>query len=1345
MASDRAVTDNPALAPPLTSPPLSPDNCVDALAGLTSGTGARHWQLPSTPPPAAQLHRFAEWLAPALQSGERFRLLSKLQRSRRAPMTAAQWQQWCRQVQQSLAVTAQRHASLPALSYPELPVSGRADEIAALLQQHQVIIVAGATGSGKTTQLPKICLQAGRGLCGQIGHTQPRRIAARSVAERIASELQTPLGEQVGYQVRFTDQSSESSLIKLMTDGILLAEIQRDRYLSRYDTLIIDEAHERSLNIDFLLGYLRQLLPKRPDLKLIITSATIDMAKFSSHFDNAPIIEVEGRTYPVAIEYRDPGDADLELEEQIVEAVEELHQRPGGGDILVFLAGEREIRETNNALRRRQLRDLEIVPLYARLTSAEQQKIFAPHRGRRVVLSTNVAETSLTVPGIRYVVDSGRARVSRYSYRSKVQRLPIEAISQASANQRAGRCGRVSAGVCIRLYSEDDFNSRAEFTEPEILRTNLAAVILRMLQLQMGDIARFPFVDSPDSRLIRDGYQLLEELQAVTAKGQLTALGQQLARLPVDPRFAAMLLQASRSGALAEVMVVVAALSIQDPRDRPADKRAAADQAHARWRDPESDFAGWLLLWNHFEEQRQALSRNQFAKYCRKNFVSYLRMREWRDLHHQIHQACRQLKLPENRQPASYEALHQAILAGLLGQVAKRVEGRDYEATRNRKFALFPGSGLHKKPPPWIMAAELLETSRQFAVGVAKIEPLWISQLAGHLIKRSYSEPFYERKSGCVMASERQVLFGLTVAEGNRVSYGKIDPQTSRQVFIRQALVEGGYQPSGRRQAAFYQHNQQLIAELEELEARTRRRDIVCDDEVIFAFYAERLPVDIVNRAGFDHWRQQAEAATPQLLFLDREQLLRRRVDAQELAQFPESIREQGLEYPLSYHFEPGADNDGVTVSVAIEQLHQAPRFRFEWLVPGMLKEKCLLLLKALPKQQRKALVPLPLYADKLIARCRACDRPLCEVLAEQLQQLSGLVIDWQQWQRDSAIDDWYLMNIELLDSRGKRLASRRDLASLQREFSRQVGEQINRADGAGWQRQALCKWDFGDLPEQVELDAGKRRVQAWPALTAQPSQVDLVLYDNPQRAAAEHLRGQIALAESIASKEVKYLQKQLLRGSELALRGAGLPERAQLVPRLISAAVAEQLFPGAGNERCVRSAAEFERRLAGFNKVVASAQAMAGVVENCLPFLHQARQLYSAWPAADNAAREDILMQCDWLFGKPLARVNEASLRHYPRYAKAIFSRCEKRPLQRLRDDQAMAEVAEYQLPIARIPLQHPWLPLALREQLDELLLLLQEYRVSLFAQQLKTAQPVSAVRLHKRWSAVADQLRRL
>lgn len=1333
-----------AAASPEPPAALTPDNCSDALAGITGAATLPVWQLPEQPPQGAALVALANWIAPALQSSDRHRLLNLLRRGARRSIEPGQWQRWRRSAEQSLALTALRHASLPSWSYPELPVSERAEEIGELLKRHQVIIVAGATGSGKTTQLPKICLAAGRGINGQIGHTQPRRIAARSVAERIASELQTPLGEQVGYQVRFNDQSSERSLIKLMTDGILLAEIQRDRFLSRYDTLIIDEAHERSLNIDFLLGYLRQLLPKRPDLKVIITSATIDMAKFARHFDDAPIIEVEGRTYPVALEYRDPAEEEGDSDQQIVDSVEELNSRPGGGDILVFLAGEREIREATNALRRRQLRDLEVVPLYARLTSAEQQKIFAPHRGRRVVLSTNVAETSLTVPGIRYVVDSGRARVSRYSYRSKVQRLPIEPISQASANQRAGRCGRVSAGVCVRLYSEEDFNNRPEFTEPEILRTNLAAVILRMLQLDMGEIGAFPFVDPPDSRLIRDGYQLLEELCAVDGQGRLTTVGKQLAQLPVDPRFAAMLLHASRIGALADTMVVVAALSIQDPRDRPADKRAAADQAHARWRDPDSDFAGLMMLWNHFEEQRQALSRNQFAKYCRQNFVSYLRVREWRDLHHQIHQACRQLKLTENRQPASYEALHRSILAGLLGQVAKRAEGREYDATRNRKFALFPGSGPHKKPPPWIMAAELLETSRQFAVGVAKIEPLWVAEQADHLIKRSYSEPFYHRKSGQVMASQRLTLFGLTIVESSRVGYGAIDPVVSREVFIRQALVEGGYS-GGSKSAPFVEHNRQLVEELEALEARTRRRDILCDDEVIYQFYAERLPLELVNRAGFEAWRKKAEASNPTLLFLDREQLVRRSVADDELAQFPEAINEGDISYPLSYHFEPGAVNDGVTVSIAIEQLHQAPRYRFEWLVPGMLKEKCLLLLKALPKQQRKALVPLPLFADKLLARLRPADRPLCEALAEQLKQLAALNVDWQQWQRDAAVDAWYLMNVELLGSDGELLASRRDLASLQGEFSRQVSEQIASADGAQWQREGLSEWDFGDLPEQVELRAGKHSVKAWPALRSVDGRVDLVLCDNPQLAAADHLRGQIALAKLVASKEVKYLTKQLLRGSELALRGAGLPERELLAERLIDAAIGEVLFGGAGEARCVRREQVFKERLTAANQVVATAQAMAQVVASCLAPLHEARQLYTSWPAGDRTAREDILGQLDWLFGKPLARVGEGALRHYPRYARAIAIRCEKRPLQRLRDDQATAEVADYQLPIALLPKQHSWLPIALREQLDELLIMLQEYRVSLFAQQLKTAQPVSAVRLQKRWAEISDVLRRL
>ncbi|MFT7112535.1 MAG: ATP-dependent helicase HrpA, partial [Porticoccaceae bacterium] len=1049
------------------------------------------------------------------------------------------WLQLCIAVAKSQDAAEARRLRLPSIEYPDLPVSARAEEIRLQIENNQVVIIAGETGSGKTTQIPKICLQAGRGVRGLIGHTQPRRIAARTVAERIAQELKSPLGDAVGYQVRFSDQTSPNSFIKLMTDGILLAEIQRDRYLSKYDTIIIDEAHERSLNIDFLLGYLKSLLLKRPELKLIITSATIDIEKFSTHFDKAPVIEVSGRTFPVEIIYSGPDIVERDRNQAIVDCLEDIEQNQKPGDVLVFLSGEREIREASLALRRAQLSHTEIVPLYARLSLAEQSKIFSPHKGRRVILSTNVAETSLTVPGIRYVIDTGRARVSRYSFRTKVQRLPIESISQASANQRAGRCGRVADGVCYRLYQAEDFEARPAFTDPEIVRTNLGSVILQMLHLRIGDIRDFPFIDPPDSRLISDGYKLLEELQAVNSAGKMTPLGKKLVSLPVDPRLARMILESSNNGSLNELIVIASGLSIQDPRERPGEKQQAADVAHKQWQDSESDFISLLNLWAHFEEKRQSLSTNQFSKYCRSQFVSYLRMREWRDLHRQLHTACRALKLKDSEKPAEYAAIHQSLLSGLLGQVGIREDKWEFLGTRNRKFFVFPSSGLSKKPPKWVMAGSLMETTKQYALNVAKIDPEWLESLASHLVKKSHSEPFYHHKSGQVMAKERQTLFGLSIVEGKRVVYGKIAPIDARKIFIQQALVEDGYRGKGQ----FYAHNQGLVIELQALEDRFRRRDLLAEQMVIYDHYDQRVPSTVYNLPDFEKWRKTAEVEDARLLYMSKKSLLLRNLAASEEAQFPQQLLIDDFEYSLQYHFQPGHAEDGVSLILPLALLHQSPRYFFDWLVPGMLRDKCIALVKGLPKNIRRTFVPVPDYVDKVLLNISAQDSPITEILGEQLQKLTGQKISRDSWNYDN-LDSWYRMNFILQDDQGQLIGMARDLSQLRKDFKQRIDSSLAESAEKTIARNNITEWDFGELPVEVVLPRGNMNIKAWPALRDHQDSVAIELVDNPAVAESISMDGQLRLAVLRGKDQCKYLSKDLLRGKELQLKAAGLISR---------------------------------------------------------------------------------------------------------------------------------------------------------------------------------------------------------
>ncbi|MCA1805830.1 MAG: ATP-dependent RNA helicase HrpA [Xanthomonadaceae bacterium] len=870
--------------------------------------------------------------------------------------------------------TTRRAARLAALPSPEyalaLPVVARRAELRAAIAAHPVIIVCGETGSGKTTQLPKICLELGRGVDGLIGHTQPRRIAARSLAARVAEELHSRVGQAVGCKMRFHDQVGEQTFLKIMTDGILLAETQGDPDLLQYDTFIIDEAHERSLNVDFLLGYLKQLLPRRPDLKLIITSATIDPERFSRHFSNAPVIEVSGRTYPVELRYRplrgdDEEDQDRDRGQALLDAVDEL-AREGDGDVLVFLSGERDIREAAELLRKHHPPHTEVLPLYARLSASQQQAVFRPHRGRRIVLATNVAETSLTVPGIRYVVDTGLARLSRYSYRSKVQRLPIEKISRAAADQRAGRCGRVAAGICIRLYSEEDFAARPAFTEPEILRTNLAAVILQMSALGLGAVEDFPFVEAPDARFVRDGFKLLQELGAVDEGQRLTERGRQLARLPVDPRIGRMILAAREELCLREVLVIAAALSVQDPRERPLDKAQAADEKHRLFAVPYSDFLGYLNLWNAYHEQARHLSQNKLRKWCQQHFISYVRMREWHEVERQLQRLVTDMGLRLNQEEAEPDAIHRALLSGLLGNIAMKTAEREYTGARNLKLELFPGSVLVKKRPQWIMAAELVETGKRYARTLAVVEPRWVEPLAAGLVKRSHGEPHWEKRAGQVVARERVTLYGLPVVTQRRVNYGPIDPVLSRELFIREALVAGQLGTPGR----FMTHNRALVAEVLELEARARRRDLLVSEEELYAFYDARLPAGIHDQVAFEHWRKQAEREDPRCLYFAREALLAQE-EAIDTRQFPAQLEWQGLRLPVRYRFEPGEEDDGMTVTVPLAALNQLRPASFEWLVPGLLEEKLTLLIKSLPKQQRRHFVPVPEFAGQSLGAQR--------------------------------------------------------------------------------------------------------------------------------------------------------------------------------------------------------------------------------------------------------------------------------------------------------------------------------------------------------------------------------------
>ncbi len=1257
-----------------------------------------------------------------------------------------------------------RRAQVPRITYPDaLPVSHKKDDLLEVIRDNQVVIVAGETGSGKTTQIPKMCLELGRGVQGLIGHTQPRRLAARTVAERVAEELDTGLGTAIGYQVRFTDRSGDDTLVKLMTDGILLAEIQRDRLLRRYDTIIIDEAHERSLNIDFLLGYLKQLLPRRPDLKVIITSATIDPDRFSRHFGDAPVVEVSGRTYPVEVRYRplldDDGEADSRDERDqtqgIIDAVHELAAE-GPGDVLVFLSGEREIRDTADALNQLELRNTEVLPLYARLSSAEQNRVFQRHTGRRIVLATNVAETSLTVPGIKYVIDPGTARISRYSARTKVQRLPIETISQASANQRKGRCGRTSDGICIRLYSEDDFLARSEFTDPEILRTNLASVILQMTSLGLGDIASFPFVEPPDKRQITDGVNLLHELGAIeqdtkpakTGKGadrRLTGIGRKLSQLPIDPRLARMVLEAERNGCVRETMVITAALSIQDPRERPADKQQAADEKHGRFVDKESDFLAYLNLWNYAREQQRELSSNQFRKLCRAEYLNYLRVREWQDLYAQLRQMVKQLGVSINDDPADSPRIHQSLLSGLLSHIGLKDEERksrpqqrpqrkpmtEFIGARGTKFAVFPGSALFKKPPRWVMAAELVETSRLWGRVVARIEPEWVEKLAQHLVKRNYSEPHWEKDRAAVVAYEKVTLYGVPLVADRKVQYGRIDPELSRELFIRHALVEGDWDT--RHQ--FFHDNRALLAEVDELEQRVRRRDILVDDETLFEFYDRRVGPEVVSGKHFDSWWKKKRREDPHLLDFEKSMLINTSKGAVSDADYPDSWRQNAHDLPLTYQFEPGADTDGVTVHIPVPVLNQIDSVEFEWQIPGLREELVTALIKSLPKPLRRNFVPAPDYAKAMLQRVRPCSEPLLDALERELRVLTGITVARQDWDF-GALPGHLRMTFRVVEN-STTVAEGRDLRALKQQLGPNMSAALSAA-GDGVERSGVTEWDFGDLPRTFEQRADEQEVKAFPALVDEGESVGVRMFGTEAEQRAAGWAGTRRMLLMAVPSPVKSQVKGLSTRARLVFSRSPHGDVAALVEDCVGCAV-DKIVAENGGPVWEESAFDTlkEKVRVGLGPYTAH---LVSTVEKLLTAAQQVDTLLAERGAQLPAeARDDIKTQLSNLIHPGFVTATGWDrLPDLTRYLRGIEHRIDKLPQNPQRDRERMAEIHDvedrYQDLLDAVPQGRP-----VSDELRHVGWMIEDLRVSFFAQSLGTPQPVSVKRLHKAMGKLA------
>lgn len=1278
----------------------------------------------------------------------RLRNLKKIKQASKQQSTLAKITNDC---EKALSRYKTRVNSVPKIEYPQqLPVSQLRDDIARAIKENQVVIVAGETGSGKTTQLPKICMEIGRGQKGLIGHTQPRRIAARSVAERIASELDSELGQTIGFRVRFADKLNDNSLVKLMTDGILLAEIAHDPFLNRYDTIIIDEAHERSLNIDFLLGYLKRLLPKRPDLKIIVTSATIDTKRFSDHFNNAPVIEVSGRTFPVEVRYHlDEHNGDKDQLQSIFDAVDELVAE-GPGDILIFMNGEREIRDTSDALAKRKLANTDVLPLFARLSYAEQSKIFKISHKRRIVLATNVAETSLTVPGIRYVIDPGTARISRYSYRTKVQRLPIEKVSQASANQRKGRCGRVAEGICIRLYSEADFDARSAFTDPEILRTNLASVILQMVSLGLGNIEAFPFLQPPDSRNINDGIRLLEEIGALSKEHtngrnqgndhlSLSTIGKQISTLPIDPRLARMVIEAKENGALKQLLIITAALSIQDPRERPLDAQQKSDAAHQRFLDKTSDFIAFVNLWDYLQEQQKALSSSRFRKLCREQFLNYMRVREWQDLYAQLTQVLKEQGIEIHDNEANWDNVHQSILSGLLSHIGFKENNNEFAGARNSKFYVFPGSALSKKPPKWVMVSELVETSRLFGRVAAKIDPAWIEPLAGNLVKKSYSEPHFEKKQGQVVAFEQVSLFGVVIVSKRKVDYGPIKLSEAREIFIRQGLVEG--ELSVRHK--FYRQNLKLVEQVEELEHKSRRRDILIDEEDLFAFYDQKLPHNICSEQLLSGWWRKTEKQNPTLLDFDLEQLIRQDANKVSKNDFPDKWQQGNLTFKLSYHFEPGDEDDGVSVHIPIELLNQVTNADFDWQVAGLREEKVIALIKSLPKSLRRNFVPAPNYASACIDAMPVMQGRLIEAMAKQLLRMSGVRIEKDSWDL-TQLAPHLKMNFKIEQGVGRKtklVKQGRDLQELQQALSGQVAKSLVKVADDGIEKTGITQWDFGKLPSSFTSKRGQFEVKAYPALVKAKDSVEIKLFDDPEQASNVNSIGLRELLRLNVPSPIAHMQRTLPNKAKLGLYYHGFGQVNVLIDDIIAAAVDDIVAKcgvSADDEASFNQLRDIVRTELA-DRVVLIAQK----VEISLSLLNGINKKLKGKVSLDMVmAHGDIKSQIEGLVFKGfVSELGAERLDDLARYLKAIERRLEKLPVDPNKDRIVTISISnvekEYQALVNKLP-KNSRLP----QSLIEIRWMIEELRVSLFAQTLGTKFPVSEKRVKQQLALAKKEL---
>ena len=1218
----------------------------------------------------------------------------------------------------------------PSTSYPEdLPVSQKRDEIISAIKNNQVIVICGETGSGKTTQLPKMCLDAGLGIRGMIGHTQPRRLAARSVANRIAEELKTETGNVVGYKVRFNDALSDKSLIKLMTDGILLSEIHHDAFLNNYDCIIVDEAHERSLNIDFLLGYLKRLIVKRRDLKIIITSATIDPQRFSKHFNDAPVIEVSGRTYPVDIEYRDTETEDgvtRDLQSSVADCVDEIshHDR---GDILVFLSGERDIRETADYLSKQNLQNTEILPLLARLSATEQNKIFKGSTKRRIILSTNVAETSLTVPGIKYVIDTGLARISRYSWRSKIQRLPIEKISQASANQRKGRCGRVSAGVCYRLYSEDDFNLRKEFTEPEIQRTNLAAVILQMEHMQLGHVEDFPFVEPPDSRLITDGYKLLHELGAINNQHKITTIGKQLARLPIDPKLGRILIESVNENCLNECLIIVSALAVQDPRERPLNKQQAADEAHKKFIDKQSDFISWLNIWTQYHTAKNELSGNKLRKWCKDNFISWLRMREWIDTHRQIKKMLIELKLKFNSSSADYNQIHRALITGFLSQLGFKEEGHEYQACRQRKFHIFPGSGLFNRGPKWVVASDIVETQKVYARHLAKIEPQWIADKASHLIKHNYIEAHWEKKPAQVSAIRKSTLFGLLINPGTKVNYGPVNPEESREIFIRSALVQGDFDCKHD----FYIKNRSLANEIEKLEAKSRRQDILIDDNDLYEFYDQRLPDDIYSGPQLNKWVKNNDTKN---LVLSIDDLMKKSADHVSDDLFPNSILINDIRFPLEYHFDPSDHCDGITLVTPVAGLSSLNSTICDWLVPGLLLEKMTELIRSLPKQLRKNFVPAPNFAEICFDALIPGNSSLTSSMSLHLKKITGTEIPYDAWQ-ENKLADYLNFNFRVISAQGKTLDQSRNLTQLQNKYSlykdtSQPEVKVNNIEKDDIDCSAL-----DELEDEIEVNNNGIIIKAYPVLAANKKQVNIRVLHSETEAIKTHFEGLRQMFINALPQQVKHIKSSLSKKQKLCAQYLPIGSCEQLKTQ-ITYRIIDELF----TQHLPKTEKDFNSILNNRHNIDSLLSDITQQLTSILEIYNQIRKRLKNPPLNWLDALTDVQDQLNnLLHDNFVLNTAEENLKNYTRFLKAIDKRLDKIQSNPERDRKARIEITSLWQDYKKrsdILLKNR----QYSEQLDAYRWLLEEYRISLFAQEIKTLSPVSAKRLKKIWNDITD-----